>query len=226
MYDYQYNSAPYKLDDIVESRKGRPMPGAPLVVELLKRVAETWGKMDYPTDWIKLPSQRRWEYETAIKLLDVPEGSRVLDAGAGRGYMSYILSQHYDVVFNDRHDCYSQPPAPVQKIIGSFFTLPERPLFDAIVCISVLEHVPPARRLDWLKKIHQLLQPGGVAVLTFEWSSTGVFDIGDGLTLSTAQLEKLWAAMPLEVTAQLESPTCAENSRGWLPLAVRLVRGK
>lgn len=195
-----------------------------ITANLLQRIEETWGKPECPTDWIALPSQRRWEYETAVRMLDQPAGARVLDAGGGGGYMSYILSGSHDVTFNDRHDCYKQPAAPVQKIIGSFFTLPEiGQLFDAIMCISVLEHVPPQHRAAWFDKAKKLLRPGGVAAFTFEWHPTEVFDIGDGLTLTTPQLMELWAATQLRVTEQLVSPTRSTNSRGWRPLAIQLV---
>ena len=193
--------------------------------ELMQRIDETWGKPECPTDWIQLPSQRRWEYETIARMLDVPPGSRVLDAGGGGGYMSYILSSRHSVVFNDRHDCYKQPPAPVQKIIGSFFTLPEHEPFDAIACVSVLEHVPPERRLDWFEKLYRMLKPGGVAAMSFEWHHDTAFDIGDGIIVTTAELEDLFDKMSLKLTARLVSPTRAVNSRGWLPMALRLVRG-
>jgi len=191
---------------------------------LLRRIDDTWGTPECPTDWIQLPSQRRWEYETTLKLLDVPAGSRVLDVGGGEGYLSYIMSGQYEVVFNDRHDCYRQPAAPVQKVIGSFFTLPETTSYDAIACVSVMEHVPPGDRARWLEKIYRLLRPGGIAILTFEWHEDTVFDIGDGLTLTTSELTLLWANMQLRLAEQLTSPTRSSNSRGWLPLAVRLVR--
>jgi len=193
---------------------------------LLARIDETWGKPTCPTDWITLPSQRRWEYEITAKLLDLSEGDRVLDAGGGQGYMSYIMSGVCDVTFNDRHDCYCQPSAPIQKIIGSFFTLPEHEQFDAIACVSVLEHVPAGRRSDWLKKTHSLLRPGGVAVLTFEWHPSEVFDLGDGFTLITEQLKELWNVVPLKVTTQLVSPFKCTNSRGWIPLALCLVHSE
>jgi len=202
-----------------------PSDPSPLTLNLLQRIEATWGKPECPTDWIKLPSQRRWEYETAVRLLDMPSGSRVLDAGGGGGYLSYILSDSHDVTFNDRHDCYKQPPAPVQKIIGSFFTLlATGRLFNAIVCVSVLEHVPSQRRVEWFSKVQQLLLPGGVAIFTFEWHPTKVFNIGDGYTVTTQQLAELYAATQLCVTTQLVSPIIAQNSQGWRPLAVRLVK--
>ena len=193
-------------------------------LKLLQRVGETWGRPEHPVDWVEPALQRRWEYETTIKLLGVPAGSRVLDAGGGGGYLSYILSDLYKVVYNDRHDTYNQPAAPVQKIIGSFFTLLEDHLFDAIACVSVLEHVPHEKRAAWFDKVCRLLRPGGSAVLTFEWHPTEVFDIKDGFTLTTEQLAKLYDSDQFHVTAQLISPTRAPNSRGWLPVVVKLVR--
>ena len=196
-----------------------------LTLSLLQRIEETWGQPEYPVDWIPLPSQRRWEYETAIRLLDMPAGARILDAGGGCGYLSYIMSGGYDVLFNDRHDTYCQPSAPVQKIIGSLFTLLEQAKpYAAIVCVSVLEHILPKQRVAWFAKIHQLLRPGGVAVFTFEWHPNKVFAIGDGLTLTSQQLTELYASEQFYVAAQLISPTRANNSHGWLPLAVRLIR--
>lgn len=193
------------------------------VLALLQRVEETWGRPEHPVDWVEPALQRRWEYETVIKLLGMPAGSRVLDAGGGGGYLSYVLSDLYRVTFNDRHDTYNQPAAPVQKIIGSFFTLLEDEPFDAVACVSVLEHVPAEQRVAWLDKTCRLLRPGGSAVLTFEWHPTEVFDIKDGFTLTTEQLTKLYDSDRFQVTAQLVSPTRAPNSRGWLPVVVKLI---
>lgn len=197
-----------------------------LAETLLRRIDETWGRPDCPTDWIEMPSQRRWEYETAVRLLDVSAGARVLDAGGGCGYLSYILSGGYDVTFNDRHDTYCQPPAPVRKIIGSFFTLLEERPFDAIACVSVLEHVLPEQRAAWFDKTCRLLKPGGVAVFTFEWHPTEVFDIKDGLTLTAQQLIDLCDSELFRVVAQMKSPVRASNSRGWTPVAVKIVRSE
>lgn len=199
---------------------------SPLTDKLLQRIEDTWGKPECPTDWIPLPSQRRWEYETSVRLLNKPEGARVLDAGGGQGYLSYILARSHDVTFNDRHDCYKQPVAPVQKIIGSFFTLPETNPYDAIVCVSVLEHVPPEDRARWFEKMYKLLRPGGVAVLTFEWHEDIVFDIGDGFTLIAKQVDELCKGTQLRLITQLTSPIKAVRSRGWLPLALQFSRAE
>ena len=94
----------------------------------------------------------------------------------------------------------------------------------AIVCVSVLEHVPLEQRAAWFDKLYRLLKPGGAAVLTFEWHPTTVFDIGDGHTLTTPQLVELYAATTLRAVAQIASPVRAANSRGWLPLAVKFIR--
>ena len=204
------------------NKGARSMADNAVTAGLLRRIADTWGRPECPADWLKLPSQRRWEYEITAKLLSPARGAKVLDAGGGQGYMSYILSSECAVTFNDRYDGYAQPPAPIQKIIGSFFTLPEHEQFDAIACISVLEHVPPDRRTDWLRQVHSLLRPGGVAVLTFEWAEDEVFNIGDGYTLITSELDNLWANTPLKVTEQQVSPILARSSRGWRPMAVRL----
>lgn len=198
----------------------------PVTLQLLQLIDDTWGTPECPTDWIPLPSQRRWEYEKAVELIDASLHSRILDAGGGGGYMSYILSHRHDVLYNDRHDCYRQPPAPIQKIIGSFFTLPEDKPFDAITCVSVMEHVPPKDRARWLEKTERLLKPGGVAAFTFEWHPDEVFDIGDGLTLTEHQVNELCLSSKLKWTCREQSPTKSSNSRGWLPIAVQLVREK
>ena len=197
-----------------------------LTLRLLKRVEETWGQPGHPVEYLayKLPEQRRWEYETTIKLLDVSEGARLLDVGGGSGYLAYIMSDCCRVLFNERHDIYKQPAAPVQKIIGSFLTLVEaEPIFDAVACVSVLEHVPPSRRAAWLEKTCRLLKPGGFAVFTFEWHPVEVFDIKDGFTLTTQQLTDLYDSKLFRVVTQMVSPVCAHNSRGWIPMAVKIV---
>lgn len=192
--------------------------------ELLTVLADTWGQPGYPVEWPRMPSQRRWEYEETLRMLNLPAGASVLDVGAGNGYMSYILSHAYDVLYNDLIDNYKQPDAPVQKIVGSFFTLPSTRKFDGIACVSVLEHVPPDKRVAWIKKLHDLLRPGGVVAMTFEWHPTEVYEFGDGSSVTDDSVNALVDSSPLTLTKRTASPVVCTNSRGWRPLALRLTR--
>lgn len=44
-----------------------------------------------------------------------------------------------------------------------------RGLFDAVLCVSVVEHLPKAKHLVALNNLLQQCEPGGHLILTFDW---------------------------------------------------------
>lgn len=93
----------------------------------------------------------------------LPESSRVLDAGAGTAPYRELFS-HCDYVTHDWSETVHRQSAPA--VVGD---LHERlPLaaesFDAVLCTEVLEHVRDAELV--LKELHRLLRPGGKLAVT------------------------------------------------------------
>jgi SAM-dependent methyltransferase len=104
----------------------------------------------------------------------IPEGSRILDAGAGTmkysGYCSHLryVSQdfgQYNVsgdgvgLHSDQFD-YGE-----LDIVSDIVEIPEETnSFDAVMCVEVLEHLPNPDRA--IKEFGRLLRPGGTLVMT------------------------------------------------------------
>ena len=109
----------------------------------------------------------------------IPEGSRILDAGAGtmkyRDYCSHLryVSQdfgQYNVsgdgvgLHSDQFD-YGE-----LDIVSDIVEIPEETnSFDAVMCVEVLEHLPNPDRA--IKEFGRLLRPGGTLVMTAPFSS-------------------------------------------------------
>jgi len=107
-------------------------------------------------------NRRQWVARHASRL---PDGARVLDAGAGVGqYRTFF--EHCDY---RAHDFGLEP-----QTVGSYTPLdyesdivdipaPDAS-FDAVVCTEVLEHVPEP--IKAVRELARLLRPGGLMLLT------------------------------------------------------------
>jgi len=101
----------------------------------------------------------------------VPRGSRILDVAAAQGNFSLTLAERgYRVTWNDlradlvdyvklKHEHGDITFAP-----GNVFELEFNRVFDCVVATEVIEHV--AHPDDFLKKLSQMVRPGGYVVLT------------------------------------------------------------
>lgn len=115
--------------------------------------------------------------ETFVKeqLLKLPQGSKLLDAGAGsQQYRKY--AQHLDYVSQDFNE-YEQDSVPsfaagTEKysygktdIVGDIWAIDAADgEFDAVLCTEVLEHIPYP--VDTVKELARVLKPGGVLILS------------------------------------------------------------
>jgi ADP-heptose:LPS heptosyltransferase/SAM-dependent methyltransferase len=127
---------------------------------------------------------KNWEYLYAVKQMQQLSGGarmRVLDVGAGRGALSmYLADQGHESHICDlgwsvhSHTGREYEPVFLEAIrnrvrarFGTAFNLPyESGTFDAVVCISVVEHLQYKHVA--LGEMLRVLKPGGMLVLTFD----------------------------------------------------------
>jgi ubiquinone/menaquinone biosynthesis C-methylase UbiE len=118
----------------------------------------------------------RRRLEMGLALLEGRHYARLLEIGYGSGVLLPTLSTLCDELYGlDLH----ANVAPVQAMldvegvdarldVGSVLELPyEGGMFDAVVCLSVLEHLHPEELGRALSEIRRVLQAGGAAVLGF-----------------------------------------------------------
>ena len=105
---------------------------------------------------------------------DLPEGSRILDAGAGSqrykklcGRLNYVSQDFakYDGVGDSIGLHSGEFNYGDLDIVSDITSIPEKEeSFDAIMCIEVLEHLP--NPIQALQEFFRLLRPGGSLILT------------------------------------------------------------
>jgi SAM-dependent methyltransferase len=125
-------------------------------------------------------NRQNWIKKT---LTDLPDGARLLDAGAGqlknRRYCDHLeyVSQDFcqfqgsSVGGTPYEGLYDKSWDTTRiDLVSDITAIPEPDLsFDAILCSEVLEHVPePTHALD---EFTRLLKPGGILILTAPFSS-------------------------------------------------------
>ncbi|HKG94072.1 MAG TPA: glycosyltransferase family 9 protein, partial [Gemmatimonadaceae bacterium] len=140
---------------------------------------------------VYIHASKQWEYLYALDALAAElvgpgaSGLRVADLGGGRGALApYLahLGHQVDVYDLDYRWDHGNDPAVEPRYrewargvgmrarFGSLYNVPAASgSFDAVTCISVVEHVPYKEYV--LKEALRLLRPGGVLVLTFDFAN-------------------------------------------------------
>ena len=123
-----------------------------------------------------LLNRQRWVKKT---LLNVPEGSRILDAGAGeQQYKQYCSHLNYVSQDFNEYDGHGDSvglqtgvwDVSEIDIVSDILEIPEKDgSFDTIICTEVFEHIPDPTGA--LVEFNRLLRPGGVLILTAPFAS-------------------------------------------------------
>jgi ubiquinone/menaquinone biosynthesis C-methylase UbiE len=116
-------------------------------------------------------------YNDVVRNLHVSGPARILDAGAGRGYISLMLAANNPQAMITGIDYSSMQVRAAKKFLAqrkiincAFFTDNvmnlrfQDTLFDAAVSIGSIKHWPDGPR--GLKEIHRVLKPGGQLVVS------------------------------------------------------------
>ncbi len=137
---------------------------------------------------------RLWEYPVTTGLIfeHLQAGSRVVDVGAGITPVApFLTARGYVVDTVDPSDILRiWPPTQDWNEWGyldyaeaglghrswncTLDQLPKSSVFDAVVSVSVIEHIPATNRRALLKAIAARLGPGGVMILTVDLTRGGV----------------------------------------------------
>src|SRR5687768_11178487 len=154
---------------------------------------EQYGKL-WAKDTFRLWS-RRWEYPFVTQRVigfaqqqNSDAAFRVLDAGSGVTFFPYYLRKEIarsEITCFDSNNTYHPMFAAVNNTMGEtkvkfveglLQKLPfENDSFDAVCCISVLEHTGNYGEI--LDEFARVLRPGGLLVLTFDLSLDGKFEL-------------------------------------------------
>jgi SAM-dependent methyltransferase len=132
--------------------------------------------------WHTTHFSRKWEYPWACSRLDELDIDRkaILDAGAGMSPIALWLAQRGAVAMTIDSGLqrgkgagfidYEKHDSRIVSFKGDFAKMTWLPLdgLDAIVSISVIEHIPAAKRRKAWIEWHRVLKPGGWLIMTLD----------------------------------------------------------
>lgn len=118
------------------------------------------------------PNERPAEYAFTLDALRREAPKRVLDVGSGRSSWPHLLATcGFDVTAIDAVQGYWSGAYVNRhwRVLRDDMTAPRLPGgFDAVTCLSVLEHVPDHRAA--MRGLHSLVKPGGALLLSFPYN--------------------------------------------------------
>jgi ubiquinone/menaquinone biosynthesis C-methylase UbiE len=118
----------------------------------------------------------RKRLQMAMTLLGEKHFRHLLEVGYGSGILLPTLAARCDALYGvDLHENVASVEAMLAAqgiqaslAVGNILNLnyPDG-IFDAVTCLSVLEHLVPGDLVRALMEVHRVLRPGGVAVFGF-----------------------------------------------------------
>ncbi len=120
-----------------------------------------------------LHPSKRWEYPWALERAALLPAEHVLDAGCGRSIFPLYLAELACEV--TALDLELDPPDGMlaQRVCWTTGDLTRLPLadesFDAVFCISVIEHLPEPAITVAMTELRRVLRPGGRLLLTTDF---------------------------------------------------------
>jgi SAM-dependent methyltransferase len=153
-------------------------------LRLLSLRTSAWSTIGFFPDH----TPRLWEYPTAAELLMnlLKPGSRILDIGAGvNPLVPYLAEKGYEVETVDLSTRLREWPSQPDWNEWGFLDyaavglahrswncrldeLPADSRFDALYCLSVIEHLVASDRRSLLRDMSERTAPGGVVILTVD----------------------------------------------------------
>jgi SAM-dependent methyltransferase len=100
----------------------------------------------------------------------LPAGSKVLEVGFGQGrFLAYARSQQWQVTGTELNPHLVERGKAMGLDVHQTQDLAQWAdgSFDLVVAFDVLEHVPPAEALAFLRALFRVLRPGGCVLLRF-----------------------------------------------------------
>jgi 2-polyprenyl-3-methyl-5-hydroxy-6-metoxy-1,4-benzoquinol methylase len=157
---------------------------------------------------------RDWEYSIALAALGPREaipGKRVIDLGGGPSFLGGIIAWGgAEVIVNDISDYKDKqeeiarratdpansavPGGSLRFIQGDAARLWRTDHFDAVLCISVIEHVEKDEEL--FQHLCEMVLPGGVLVLTTDFHHSGQAQLTAHNRCYNGEMLNKWAATP------------------------------
>lgn len=121
-----------------------------------------------------LHPSKRWEYPWALSRAQLAPDSRVLDAGCGASiFPVYLAEQGHAVSAVDLHPPHGLAEAhglPVEYFTSGITALPfADESFDAVFCISVIEHMGHAGTVAALRELRRVARPGARLLITTDY---------------------------------------------------------
>lgn len=146
---------------------------------------------------------RAWEYGLALDALQAHGCQSVLDVGGGGSvFAPAAASLGMEVVQVDPGDCSAWVAAQSERIGQPLayhqvdaMALDDGRLYDAVTCLSVLEHVEDDRA--FFAHLQRFLRPGGLLILTVDFWPDGMPQVDGHLrTYNIERLSRLVDAAP------------------------------